>query len=81
MAFVRVGGSLLGADEAVITSRVITVCRSLLADFKVPREVYALEEFPRASVGKIAKQRLREMRQERTGGRRTHTRPLETTPD
>lgn len=69
VAFVRVGGSLSAVDEITVASRVIASCRSLLADFKVPREVHVLEDFPRVSVGKIAKPRLRELRQEKAGGR------------
>jgi len=67
VAFVRVSGSLAQVDEAAVAAQVIGSCRRLLADFKVPREVYVLEEFPRASVGKIAKQRLRELRQDKAG--------------
>jgi crotonobetaine/carnitine-CoA ligase len=65
VAFVRVRGSLADADEAAVASRVIASCRNLLADFKVPREVYVLEDFPRASVGKIAKPQLRELRRQK----------------
>ena len=72
VAFVRVGGSLVDADETEVASRVIAACQSMLADFKVPREVYVLEDFPRASVGKVAKPRLREMRQEKIAGRAIH---------
>ncbi len=32
-----------------------------LADFKVPRAVYFLEEFPTAELGKISKKDLREL--------------------
>lgn len=72
VAFVRVGGSLADADEIEVASRVIASCKSMLADFKVPREVYVLEDFPRASVGKVAKPRLRELRQQKVDGRTIH---------
>lgn len=71
VAFVHVGEALAGVDEAGIAARVIAACRGGLADFKVPREVYVVEEFPRVSVGKIAKPRLRELRQLRAEGRAT----------
>lgn len=69
VAFVRVGAPLAGVDEATVASTVIMSCKKLLADFKVPREVYVIDEFPRVSVGKISKPPLREMRQQKIGGR------------
>jgi crotonobetaine/carnitine-CoA ligase len=69
VAFVRVGAALSAWDEAAIASQVMTACRAKLADFKVPREVYVIDEFPRATIGKIAKARLKEMRQARVGDR------------
>ncbi len=48
------------ADET-LTEQIIAHCRSRLADFKVPRAVYFLEELPTATLGKIAKNQLREI--------------------
>lgn len=39
---------------------VISACRQLLASFKVPWEVYVVEDFPRAALDKIAKSKLKE---------------------
>ena len=39
---------------------IIAACRENLADFKVPRAVYFVEEFPEALLGKVAKNVLRE---------------------
>ncbi len=39
---------------------VIEQCSANLADFKVPRAVYVVEEFPRATLDKVAKNKLRE---------------------
>lgn len=69
VAFVRVGGVLSGCNEAEIASRVVAACQSKLADFKVPREVYVIDDFPRAAVGKIAKAGLKEIRQARIDDR------------
>ena len=77
VAFVRVGKSLADADETVVASRVIAACKSLLADFKVPREVYVLEEFPRATVGQIAKQQLRELPGQQSPAAANHWHKLE----
>ncbi|BCW90731.1 Crotonobetaine/carnitine--CoA ligase [Alphaproteobacteria bacterium SO-S41] len=42
-----------------IVERVLAVCKQKLADFKVPREVFVIEEFPRVTLGKIDKKELR----------------------
>ncbi len=49
-----------GPEEA-LAEKVLEHCRTSLADFKVPREVRFLEEFPRSTLEKIAKKKLREM--------------------
>jgi crotonobetaine/carnitine-CoA ligase len=48
-------------DDAVLSDAVIDTCKNQLADFKVPRAVYFVEDFPRATLEKIAKNKLREM--------------------
>ncbi|MGI5267690.1 AMP-binding protein [Nonomuraea sp. CA-218870] len=53
-AFVVASGEL---DE----SELLTWCRERLANFKVPRRVWILDELPRGAVGKIAKPRLQEL--------------------
>ncbi|MDA0642244.1 AMP-binding enzyme, partial [Nonomuraea ferruginea] len=53
-AFVVVSGEL---DE----SELLAWCRERLANFKVPRRVWILDELPRGAVGKIAKPRLQEL--------------------
>jgi carnitine-CoA ligase len=47
-------------DEARLEQLVIEQCSANLADFKVPRAVYVVEEFPRATLDKVAKNKLRE---------------------
>lgn len=51
-----------GAPEpqARLAELVLERCRAELAAFKVPHEVHAVDEFPRANVNKIAKSRLRD---------------------
>ena len=49
------------ADEAELAAQIIDACRQNLADFKVPRAVYFVTEYPTAELGKISKKDLREL--------------------
>jgi crotonobetaine/carnitine-CoA ligase len=49
------------ADDKVFETAIIDVCAKNLSGFKVPRAVYFVEEFPRATLEKVAKNKLREM--------------------
>jgi len=40
---------------------VMAACRKALADFKVPREIRFVEEMPRSTLEKVAKNELRKM--------------------
>ena len=46
---------------ADLQDRVMTVCRTSLADFKVPREIRFVDELPRSTLEKVAKAELRKM--------------------
>ncbi len=52
-------------DEATLEANVIAACKETLADFKVPRAVYVVEEFPLGTLDKLLKNKLREMADER----------------
>ncbi len=48
-------------DESTLEATVIEACKGSLADFKVPRAVYVVEEFPTGTLDKLLKNKLREM--------------------
>jgi crotonobetaine/carnitine-CoA ligase len=51
-----------GAPEhAELEAAVISTCRQSLAEFKVPRAVYLVDEFPTGTLDKLLKNKLREM--------------------
>jgi crotonobetaine/carnitine-CoA ligase len=54
-----------GTDSVVLEAQVIDACRARLADFKVPRAVYLVDEFPLGTLDKVLKNKLREMADQR----------------
>jgi crotonobetaine/carnitine-CoA ligase len=44
-----------------LRDRIMTACRSALADFKVPREIRLVDEMPRSTLEKVAKAELRKL--------------------
>jgi len=64
VAFV-IKGAGAEEDDAAFGQAIIDACAANLADFKVPRAVYVVDEFPRATLDKVAKNALREMADER----------------
>ncbi|MDG2284591.1 MAG: AMP-binding protein, partial [Alphaproteobacteria bacterium] len=57
------------AVDAGLPERARAACAAKLADFKVPVEVRVMEEFPRSTLEKIAKAKLRAMLEEEAGSR------------
>ena len=51
-------------DDATLERQVIDTCKDSLADFKVPRAVYFVEQFPIGTLDKLLKNQLREMADE-----------------
>jgi len=64
VAFI-VKGPTAEADDGVLEKAIIEQCAANLADFKVPRAVYVVDEFPKATLDKVAKNQLRAMADER----------------
>jgi crotonobetaine/carnitine-CoA ligase len=50
---------VIANDAAGLQERILAACRAQLADFKVPRAVYLVDELPRSTLEKIAKAELR----------------------
>jgi carnitine-CoA ligase len=63
VAFV-VTGPGADQDDGRLEKLIIEHCASKLADFKVPRAVYVVDAFPRATLDKVAKNKLREQADE-----------------
>ena len=55
----------MAAPPDEMAEAIIEACRTNLADFKVPRAVYFVDEFPKATLDKVAKNELRDMADER----------------
>lgn len=54
IAYIQTANSELTVEE------VIEFCKERLAEFKIPEEIYFIDDFPRTSIGKIQKNLLRE---------------------
>ena len=59
VAFVIPAPALGPTARASLPQQVITECKAKLADFKVPRAVFIVDDMPRATLEKIHKAELR----------------------
>ena len=59
VAFVRPAPGIKVAGNNELPAAVMDACRNNLADFKVPRQVLLVEDFPRSTLEKISKAELR----------------------
>lgn len=59
VAFVIAAPSIDEAARAALSGRIIAECKAKLADFKVPRAVFVVDDMPRSTLEKIHKAELR----------------------
>lgn len=59
-AFVTLNAEGKKLTDEALSDRIIAHCRRQLADFKVPRSVHIIDDFPRSTLDRIAKAKLRE---------------------
>jgi crotonobetaine/carnitine-CoA ligase len=59
VAFVIAAPGMAEGERAGLPARIMTECKSKLADFKVPRAVHLVDDFPRSTLEKIHKADLR----------------------
>jgi crotonobetaine/carnitine-CoA ligase len=59
VAFVIPAPAIGEAERAALADRVIAECKAKLADFKVPRAVFVVDDMPRSTLEKVHKAELR----------------------
>jgi len=68
VAFVVSGTADPGKPD-VIWAKLLELCQANLADFKVPHDIHFVDDFPRATLDKVAKNKLREIADAMVGTR------------
>ena len=59
VAFVIAAPAVDAAARAALSGQIIAECKAKLADFKVPRAVFVVDDMPRSTLEKIHKVELR----------------------
>lgn len=52
-------------DDSVTAENIISHCHESLTNYKVPKEVYFIDELPKSNVGKILRRKIKEAHQEK----------------
>ena len=53
--------AVIVSDGSIVNEeKIISICKDRLANFKVPKRIYFIEDLPRNAMGKIQKNLLRE---------------------
>jgi len=60
VVFVILNDAGLALEEAAVKEKIISLCEEFLADFKVVRDVHIVDELPRSTLEKVAKNELRD---------------------
>jgi len=60
VAFVEAPGIDSDSAQEDLAQKIIAHCAEQLADFKVPREVFVVDQIPRVTLGKLNKKLLRQ---------------------
>ncbi len=54
-------------ESSVTSEKVIDHCKNSLTSYKVPKEVYFIDELPKSNVGKILRRKIKEAHMEKLG--------------
>lgn len=54
-------------DDSLSSEKIIEHCKSSLTNYKVPKEVYFIDELPKSNVGKILRRKIKEAHMEKMG--------------
>jgi long-chain acyl-CoA synthetase len=54
-------------DDAVSAEKIIQHCKNSITNYKVPKEVYFIDELPKSNVGKILRRKIKEAHMEKMG--------------
>lgn len=54
-------------DDAVTAEKIIQHCKNSITNYKVPKEVYFIDELPKSNVGKILRRKIKEAHMEKMG--------------
>lgn len=66
VAYVEAPGAQTATERDALSQQIIAHCAAQLADFKVPRQVFVVEQIPRVTLAKLDKKTLRRELRERS---------------
>lgn len=63
----KVVAYVVSNNESLTEEKVITHCQQSLTNYKIPKEVYFIDELPKSNVGKILRRKIKEAHIEKVG--------------
>jgi len=57
----KVVAYVVANDKSITAEEIINYCKKELTNYKVPKEVYFIDELPKSNVGKILRRKIKEM--------------------